>query len=347
MGGGEYERISSFALIEGPVETVARDGSEGHVTIQAALDSLAASSGTVEIADNGRYEGILTITADATAMEVRAADSRMPVVVLDSDLEVTLSNGAEVSLNGLIIAGAAIRVSGSGRLILRHCTLVPGLTLNADGSPTQPDAPSLLVETGDLVVSVERSIQGGVRAHVDSQIALVDCIVDAGEGGVALASAPDASGPAGTLTLDECTVFGLVHARVMERASNCIFMARVPEGEAARWPGPVLVDRRQAGCVRFSYLPARSRTPRRFECVPGTDGDAEELRPVFTSTRYGDPAYGQLDRRTPDDVWRGADDESEMGVFHHLRQPLREAYLTHRLQEYLRFGLEAGLFFAT
>ncbi len=149
------------------------------------------------------------------------------------------------------------------------------------------------------------------------------------------------------VTFDQCTVFGRVHARTMERASNSIFLGRVPAGEEALWPGPVLIDRRQEGCARFSYLPAGSRTPRRYHCVPDIDGEAAELRPVFTSTRYGDPAYGQLDRRTPERVWRGADDESEMGAFHHLHQPLREAYLQARLQEYLRFGLEAGLFFAT
>jgi hypothetical protein len=109
----------------------------------------------------------------------------------------------------------------------------------------------------------------------------------------------------------------------------------------------VLVDQRQQGCVRFCYLPSRSRTPRRYRCVPAADADAAELRPVLTSSRYGDPAYGQLDRRTPEPVWRGADDESEMGAFHHLHQPQREAYLTARLEDYLRFGLEAGLFFAT
>jgi hypothetical protein len=36
-----------------------------------------------------------------------------------------------------------------------------------------------------------------------------------------------------------------------------------------------------------------------------------------------------------------------MGVFHDLFQPQREAYLRARLQEYLRFGLEAGVFHAS
>jgi hypothetical protein len=109
----------------------------------------------------------------------------------------------------------------------------------------------------------------------------------------------------------------------------------------------VLADQRQRGCVRFSSLPAGSRTPRRHRCVPGTDLDAARLRPVLVSARYGHPAYGQLDRRTPDAVRRGADDGSEMGAFHHLQQPRREAYLEARLADYLRFGLEAGLFLAT
>jgi hypothetical protein len=109
----------------------------------------------------------------------------------------------------------------------------------------------------------------------------------------------------------------------------------------------VLADRRQEGCVRFSYLPPDSRTPQRYRCQPADDADAARVRPVLTSERYPDPAYGQLDRRTPDEIWRGADDESEMGALHHLFQPQRAAYLEARLDDYLRFGLEAGFFFAS
>jgi hypothetical protein len=36
-----------------------------------------------------------------------------------------------------------------------------------------------------------------------------------------------------------------------------------------------------------------------------------------------------------------------MGAFHALYQPQRESNLRIRLDEYLRFGLEAGLFFET
>jgi hypothetical protein len=34
-----------------------------------------------------------------------------------------------------------------------------------------------------------------------------------------------------------------------------------------------------------------------------------------------------------------------MGAFSHLRQPQREANIRANLAEYLRFGLEAGIFY--
>jgi hypothetical protein len=36
-----------------------------------------------------------------------------------------------------------------------------------------------------------------------------------------------------------------------------------------------------------------------------------------------------------------------MGAFQHLQQPQRAANLRESLGEYLRFGLEAGIFFVT
>ena len=37
------------------------------------------------------------------------------------------------------------------RLTLRHCTLTPGISRSADGSPEQPDTPSLVIEAGITV----------------------------------------------------------------------------------------------------------------------------------------------------------------------------------------------------
>jgi hypothetical protein len=81
--------------------------------------------------------------------------------------------------------------------------------------------------------------------------------------------------------------------------------------------------------------------------VPARPEDIARVRPVLTSTFYGDPAYAQLAVSTPDEIRRGADDESEMGAFHDVFLPRREAHLVVRLDEYLRFGQEAGVFYVT
>ena len=71
------------------------------------------------------------------------------------------------------------------------------------------------------------------------------------------------------------------------------------------------------------------------------------VRPAFTTLRYGKPGYTQLGGYCPKEICTGAEDESEMGAFHDVFAPQRESNLKIRLQEYLRFGLEAGIFYAT
>jgi len=71
------------------------------------------------------------------------------------------------------------------------------------------------------------------------------------------------------------------------------------------------------------------------------------MLPSFVSDNYGNPHYAQLTLTTPKEIRAGAEDELEMGAWNFLLQPRREANLRLALDEYLRFGLEAGLFFAT
>jgi hypothetical protein len=134
----------------------------------------------------------------------------------------------------------------------------------------------------------------------------------------------------------------------MIEASNTIFQARAAANDAN--PAPVEAERLQQGCVRFSYVPPASRVPRQYRCQPqpgDSQPQAARVRPLFTSLRYGDAGYCQLSTRCADEIRQGADDEAEMGAFHHLYQPQREANLRTRLDEYLRFGLEAGIFYAS
>jgi hypothetical protein len=106
-----------------------------------------------------------------------------------------------------------------------------------------------------------------------------------------------------------------------------------------------LAERRQEGCVRFSYLSPGARVPVRYHCQP--ESDASLIKPRFVSTHFNDPAYCQLSAFGPCEIRQGADDEAEMGAFHDLYEPQRESHLRARLNEYLRFGLEVGIFYAT
>jgi hypothetical protein len=172
---------------------------------------------------------------------------------------------------------------------------------------------------------------------------------------------PGGTGPAAPAWLERSTFLGAVHVQELPFASEVIFT------------GPALAERRQEGCVRFSYLPEGSQVPRRYRCQPDLEiqaraeaaaeakGDALSkaerdalhaevsgwLVPSFTSARYGQPGYAQLHLSCPRQITTGAADGSEMGAFCHLKQPQREANLRLRLEEYLPFGLEPGIVYVT
>jgi hypothetical protein len=162
--------------------------------------------------------------------------------------------------------------------------------------------------------------------------------------GIAFAALDDES-PGAALSLTACTVIGKIHTAEVGLISNGILFARLAEADT--WTAPVRAARKQVGCIRFSWLPFESAVPPRHRCQPDSPEGAQRIAPRFTSRDYGTPAYGQLASSTPLEILRGADDESEMGVFHHLYGAQRETNLRIRLAEYLRVSLRAGIFYAS
>ena len=266
--------------------------------------------------------------------------------------------GARVRFDGLMVVGRGLFVSGDLReLSLRDCTLVPGWSLDTDSYPESETEPSIELEDTNARLRIERSIVGSIlvndsEARVDPvEISLADSVLDATRPDLDALYGPDGSHAHATLRAVRSTVFGRVRAHAVSLAENTIFSGRVR------------VARTQTGCVRFCYVPPRSRTPRRYNCQPDlalaplTGHDAEtraerertemRVRPVFNSVRYGTPAYCQLAETCPEEIRRGADDESEVGVYHDLFQPQREANLRARLDEFTPAGVDAGIIFAT
>jgi hypothetical protein len=261
-----------------------------------------------------------------------------------------------------------LEISGKLNLTITDCTLVPGRALDEDGFPTNAQDASLVVtgsDVTDLSVIINRSIVGALQMPRDCRsLKVTDSIVDASTPQdadeperAAIAASKTAASPGPVTTLERVTIFGEVFVKILELASNVIFTAEVR------------AERRQVGCVRYSHVPDGSETPRRFQCQPDLvlAAKAKELglgsqaslpadvyaetawrvRPQFTSIHYGNPAFAQLAQACAWEIRSGADDGSEMGVFNLLQQPQREANLRIALEEYLRFGLEAGIFYVT
>ena len=352
-------------------------GAAGGEDLQPLLDGIR-SGGRLEIADSDRYDGALTISADTaavpdsdTVVAVVAADGARPSLVVAPAVTLAMEPRTTVELDGLLISGGPLVLPEVGdaeprTLVLRNCTLVPGSTRTDDGVPAQPDQAALLVLDPFARVVLERCVVGPIVAVEGSRVEVTDSAVDASDrAAVAICGRAEVSGglrtatsaadrlvgdglePAGEVDLHETTVVGGIHCTQLD-ASNSLLVATLPTADPRK--AAVHARRRQVGCVRYSFVPEGSRTGRRYRCAPHPEDPAGVRRattPRFTSMRYGDPAYLQLATVTPDAIRRGADDESEMGVTHLLYTPQRESNLLLRLDEYLRFGLEAGWFYAT
>ena len=338
-GGGPYQQAvaADEAAVEAqlPVTVVARF---------AAADLSAAAGEVAEIGDSGIYPGNLQLSPDAGLLVVRAGEGQRPVVA--GDVAITALAGASVTLRGLGIGGS-LAVSGAGPLTLRleHCT-VRG-TLDWPGQVA-----------GTLVV--DHSLCGAITANPGVEVSIADSAVDAGSD-TAPALSAGAGAPAGSITIARSTILGTVAARTIPLLENSIVT------------GTVISAERQAGCLRYSFVPlAGHQTPQRFRCQPDLEigaevaaaraaspaltpaqasaiGDSVQswLIPAFTSTIPGQPGYLQLADAAPGQIRSGAEDGDEMGVFYGLFSGRRDGNLAYRLNEYLRIGLEAGIIHAT
>jgi hypothetical protein len=382
IGGGPYDRRARMAeIVPGVIAELQVGVGKTYATLAAALTDWAnptkfdSSPAVIRIYDSASYDANLTIELPKQGwLVIDAENGERPTLLNAFPLKIkapvnpaTAEDTAALTLSGLAIEGG-LEIGGKLNLTITDCTLVPGQALDEDGFPKNPKEPSLKVtgtDVTDLSVVIARSITGALQMPAECKtLRISDSIVDAstpkdadGPARAAIAATMTAASPGPVTTLEQVTVFGEVYVKVLELASNVVFTAK------AR------AERRQEGCVRYSHVPDGSQTPRCFQCQPdltlaakakefGLDSPASlpadvyaetawRVRPQFTSIHYGNPAYAQLAQVCAWEIRSGAEDGSEMGAFSLLQQPQREANLRIALEEYMRFGLEAGIFFVT
>ena len=373
IGGGEYDRpLSQPAAYKlylvGEHQTFAR--------IYDALTQWQSDqplNAVIEITDSGVYVEPISISLKAKqTLQIRAANRKRPVLrlldwqtSLPDDLTVTGEPGTWFILDGLLITGRGVQVEGNvAGVTIRHSTLVPGWGLHCDCEPLRPTEPSLQLINAPDCISIEHSIIGSIQVDRDEVkedpglIRINDSIVDATSPDRVALGAPESLCAYAVLTIKRSSVFGQIQTHAIQLAENSLFM------------GSILACRRQQGCMRFCYVPHGSRTPRRYECQPDLveaavnnlfnrgdltaierdtliQGERLRVEPEFNSTRYGAPTYCQLADRCACEITRGADDESEMGVFHDLYQPQRRSNLRTRLDEYTPAGMDAEIIYAS
>ncbi len=222
-------------------------------------------------------------------------------------------------------------------------------------------------------ISLYRCICGPLRIDESAGcLRLVECLVDAGgdrnwairgcdgrhpktADGPTLEtrrghSDPSAKGPdPGPPTfMKGCTIFGRVRAQMLEAVDTLL-------------TGRAVIVRRQEGAMSYCYVPPGSGTPRLYRCQPSlaVEGlpakDVERLAPqvrrrlvpIFVSRVYGQPGFGQLAQATAEQIKRGAETGTEIGVFGFLAEPQRRDALPNLFAEYAPWGLDGGFFYAT
>jgi hypothetical protein len=282
--------------------------------------------------------------AGTTSPPLGLADVRLtaaglrPHVIGDITVTGQPDGGGQFVLDGLSVEGTVTVAAGDlATLVVSDTTLIaPAAPVDATDGVTG----GWIRATGNphLGVHLLRAICAGLDLTGVPALSLADSLLYAGqaEAGAPAAGAGTATveAAAATTHLDACTVLGRANVRGLA-ASNAILT------------GPVQVSHRTSGCVRFSYVAPGSSTPRRYRCQPRDEATAAGTAPTFTSIRPQDPGFGQLSDTCPGEITTGADDEGELGAFHFLHQSVRLANLGSQLDQYLRFGLEAGVFFTT
>lgn len=351
----------------------------------------------IEIIDSGIYTESLTLSlALGDDLTLRAANGAWPLLDLTKPLTVTstattqqpVTQRPTLTLDGLLVRGAVAPSGMLGAVTLRHTTLVPPVHLAptivratpaasaiAFPAPTASAAvpapapaatpaaqPAIIpsLHATDLIgdLTIDHCVLGALLidtsdtvTHDPPRLVIRDSVVV--DKSSAQPAQPVALGtstgslPYVALTVQRSTIDGQAGAHAADLVENSIF------------GGPFAVARRQHGCVRFSWIPTGSRTPRRYHCQPdlvtaaaGPTAAAQQLEaarvaPLFTATDYGAPGFYQLHRTCAQEITRGADDASELGAYHDLFQPQREDGLRLRLNEHCPAGNRVGILFAS
>ncbi len=351
LGGGPYDRSANLLPFNAAAfPFLAFVGSAANPTLHDAVTAWnsrpAGTTGMIVLPD---FESIganlaISIPAGSSLWVAAAQPEATPLfsdarAVLHGDIEIR--GAGQFLINGVWLSGQ-LRVRDAATIQISDSTLVPGISLDRDGRALQPGEPSVIASSPGASISLVRAISGPLGVAEGTTTRICSSIIDAGSPCAVAYAAADLASEGADLHIENSTVIGKVHARTMELASNTIFIARRPRRDP--WKAAIWCGRKQAGCIRFCFVPADSITPRRYRCLPADPAQEDLLRPQFVTMRYGHPSYGLLSGATPMAVWTGADNGSQIGAYQFLQETEAVRNVQLRVPDFLPFNLEAGIF---
>lgn len=352
-------------------EVVTATAHPGGFGLRAALSGLATAGPPriIEITDSMTHRLNLADVDDildedgptltlARPFWIRARTGQRPVIELRQPLRMRSTDPSDAALNRALdiriegalltlrnapVADAIVTRAAINRLEFEGVTLDPGGHLILDGSPggaiadiqpalaLAPDlgfADAAALEAFDELpeVNLTRCISGPISMGPRYRLKLTDSIVDGGDQlAIGSTDAVPAYGP--IMEIDGVTVFGAVRVR----AAN---------GEGGLFRDQLRVRDHQTGCLSYCRFSGDDdRLPPHFACVFGPDAQV-----AFTSTVYGAPGYGQLNRiRTVREVLEDGPNADEMGAYGTLMNSHKQKNLNIRLREFTPVGIRAIL----
>jgi hypothetical protein len=381
MAGGPYDRTayitqpgtqSGIAFVNGSAPFLAIIGTAEYPTLQSAVEVWNTlpqnSAGTIVLPNFEAYDVDLTgvnaiqIPAESQlligAAAVSATDGAPPewknsCVTLRGSIEVAApeipvdSDGnsllvGQLQLSGLWISGQLILSGNEACVQLADCTLVPGISLTPKGDAAQPNEPSITGSAVAVTCALNRVVTGPITLPATCTTRICASIVDAGSAYCPAIAGVDLASPGATLHIEDSTVIGRVWAQAIRMASNTIFWAK--QGYLDPWAAPVIAKRLQIGCVRFSWLPTNSITPKQYLCLPANAASQPAMQPTFITLRFGEPGYCLLSGDVPMAIWKGADNGSQMGAYYQIQETEAVTNIQIRSGEYLPASLRLGVF---
>lgn len=249
------------------------------------------------------------------------------------------SKGGRLVLDGLeLTQGLLINARATSELLLRHCTVrLPG-----------EKAVTSTAALDGMEITIEYSLVGRMRLDFGNsgavgKLRVSNSILSNDEAAAETVTARDIDAE-----LNNVTIFGPSSFKSIE-ATNVIFV------------GAASVVRTQSGCVRYSSIAQGSTMPRRFRCQPDialsaaanlkgsalTPGERASailgVKPMFLDESLDEPTVAMLHPLCADGIWRGGEGETEMGVFSNAASALRMGNVRSLFDDYVPFGLAAGL----